>query len=97
MWYTYILTCSDGTYYVGHTDNVQARVARHNAGRASQWTACRLPVKLAYAESHETEQQAVVREMQMKRWSRAKKEALSNGNTPLLRLLAKRRDIRPPA
>jgi predicted GIY-YIG superfamily endonuclease len=54
-------------------------------------------VKLAYAEPHETEQHAVSREMQIKRWSRAKKEALINGNTPLLRLLAKRKQARAPA
>ena len=97
MWYTYILTCSDDSYYVGHANNLEARLARHNAGRGCKWTACRLPVRLAYAESHETEEQALSREMQIKRWSRAKKEALIQRDTSLLRQLAKRKANRSSA
>lgn len=91
MWHVYILQCSDGSYYIGHTDNLAVRIARHNSARAAKWTACRLPVKLAYSEPYETEGQAVARERQIKRWSSAKKEALIAGDTKALRVLAKRR------
>ena len=91
MWYIYILKCSDGSYYVGHTNNLKTRILRHNSSRATKWTACRLPVRLIYRESHETEKQAIIREKQIKRWSRAKKEALIKGDIKTLRNSAKRR------
>ena len=31
-WYTYVVECSDGSYYVGITHDVQSRIAEHNAG-----------------------------------------------------------------
>ncbi|MFA6186140.1 MAG: GIY-YIG nuclease family protein [Phycisphaerae bacterium] len=91
MWYVYILKCSDGSYYVGHTDSVESRVERHNAGQAAQWTACRLPVRLVFKEVQPTEQQAMKREIQIKRWSRQKKEALVAGDFLTLKVLSKSR------
>jgi len=76
MCYVYILQCSDKSYYVGHANNLIERINRHNAGRAARWTAGRLPIKLIYNEVFETEQQAINREQQVKKWSRAKKQAL---------------------
>ena len=49
--YVYILQCSDGSYYVGSTDNLQERIQTHNAGRGSSYTARRRPV---YYEPHES-------------------------------------------
>jgi len=46
MWYVYILQCSDKSYYVGHTNNLNERIDKHNAGRAVRWTACRLPIHI---------------------------------------------------
>ena len=89
MWYTYILQCSDKSYYAGHTNNLSERVNRHNAGRAALWTACRLPVKLIYNEALETEEQAVNRERQIKKWSRAKKQALLTADKTSLKELSR--------
>jgi predicted GIY-YIG superfamily endonuclease len=91
MWHVYILKCSDGSYYVGHADNLAERVLRHNSARAAKWTTCRLPVKLVCSESYESEEQAILREQQIKRWSRAKKEALIGGNTEALQILSKKK------
>jgi len=78
--HVYILICSDGSYYVGYAQDVEARLLRHNAGRGSAWTRRRLPVRLAYLEPAPDEQSAMAREAQLKRWSHAKKHALINDN-----------------
>jgi len=91
MWSTYILQCSDGSFYVGHTNDLSKRLIKHNNSQATMWTSCRLPVCLAYLESHENEKDAVVRERQIKRWSRAKKLALIMGDMDELKRLSKRK------
>lgn len=48
--YTYILECSDGSYYVGSTKKLEKRIAQHNAGEGAEYTKHRLPVKLVYFE-----------------------------------------------
>ncbi len=90
MWFTYILRCSDSSYYVGHTGDISQRVAVHNAGRGSGYTAARVPVTLVWYEQHQTETQAIQREHQIKKWSKAKKTALIAGNFNELNELAKR-------
>ncbi len=90
VYYTYILKCSDGSYYVGSTGDLSRQLARHNAGRGPKWTACRLPVKLLYSETHESETEAVRRERQIKKWTRAKKEALITGDKESLKGYSKR-------
>ena len=90
MWYVYILTCSDGSYYIGHTNDIEQRVERHNQGRGSSWTAKRLPVTLAYFEEFVTKEEAVRRETQLKKWSHSKKKALIEQDFQALRLLSKR-------
>jgi predicted GIY-YIG superfamily endonuclease len=89
MWFTYILQCADGSFYIGHTDDPKERVSKHNSGRAAKWTACRLPVKLMYVESFKTLEESISRELQIKKWSKAKKEALVTGNIKKLKSLAK--------
>ena len=90
-YFTYILRCSDGSYYVGHTDDLAQRVAWRNLGHGSTWTAKRRPVTLVYGEPHENESEAIRREIQIKKWSRAKKEALITGDKRELKNLSKRR------
>jgi len=89
--FVYIVRCSDGTLYVGHTSDVQERVRLHNNGRGAIWTKCRRPVILVYKEQHATEDEAIARERQIKRWTHDKKLALINGNFTRLKTLAKRR------
>ena len=90
----YILRCADGTYYVGHSDDVEARVEAHNAGSGARYTALRRPVQLVYVESHPTVTAAVRREAQLKRWSAVKKAALVAGSPSTLKNLATCRSVR---
>ena len=78
MNYTYILKCSDGTYYCGWTNDLENRLKVHNAGQGSKYTRVRLPVELAYYEEFETKEEAMSREWHIKRLSRAQKEELIN-------------------
>ena len=71
--YTYLLRCADGTLYCGWTNDPEKRLAAHNAGTASKYTASRRPVEFAYLEEHETKQDAMKREAAIKRMSRKKK------------------------
>ena len=81
--------CSDASYYVGHTDDVETRVSDHNAGGLSAYTRKRRPVKLVFAEEFQTREEALARERQLQGWSRAKKEALISGNWERVRLLSR--------
>jgi len=83
LWFVYILRCSDGTYYTGHTHNLETRLKSHNAGKASKYTAPRRPVSLIHSESLPSRSAAAKREYQIKQLTRAKKEALVRGDLPL--------------
>ena len=87
MWFVYILRCSDGSLYIGETDDIAQRVADHNRGRGSSHTAKYRPVQLAYAEQHANRVQCLEREQQLKGWTRAKKEALIVGDLKALKRL----------
>ena len=87
MRYVYILRCADGALYIGETDELSLRIQRHNEGRGCVFTATRLPVSLVYAEQFTTRDAAVKRERQLKRWTRAKKEALIAADLTLLKRL----------
>lgn len=92
-WFVYILRCRDRSYYVGHTEDVPARVQCHQDGRGAAWTAARRPVLLVFQEQHPSETAAVARERQIKRWSRQKKEALIAGNPNALKTLSRCRGV----
>ena len=55
MAFVYLLRCADGSLYCGWTTDVERRVAAHNTGRASRYTARRLPVELAVSWELESE------------------------------------------
>ena len=74
--YLYILECSDGSYYVGHTDDLPTRVAQHESGSLGGSTATRKVLRLAYSCEFASREDALARERQIKNWSRAKKQAL---------------------
>ena len=76
--YTYLLRCSDGTYYCGWTNDLDKRVAAHNSGKGAKYTKTRRPVELVYYETFETKQEAMSREYHIKRLTRAEKEELVN-------------------
>ena len=89
--FVYILSCSDGTLYVGSTSDLVERERVHNEGRGPKYTAGRTPVRVVYSEAHESRAAAQNREAQLKRWSHAKKQALVDGDRDRLHALAKRR------
>jgi predicted GIY-YIG superfamily endonuclease len=74
--YTYLLRCNDGSYYAGHTEDLDARFAAHQSGVLKCYTTSRRPVEVAWSQAFETRDDAVRAERQIKGWSRAKKEAL---------------------
>lgn len=74
--YTYILECSDGTYYTGWTNNLEQRIKAHNDGKGARYTRCRLPVRLMYYEAFATKQEAMRREYAIKQLTRKQKESL---------------------
>ncbi|MSS19926.1 GIY-YIG nuclease family protein [Pseudoramibacter porci] len=59
QYYTYILTCSDGTFYTGYTNNLEKRINTHNRGRGSKYTRSRRPVQLSYYKVFETKHDAM--------------------------------------
>ena len=79
MCYTYILKCSDGTYYTGWTNDLDKRVEAHNSGKGAKYTKARRPVELAYYEEFETKEQAMKREYAIKQLGRKEKQKLIAG------------------
>src|SRR5262249_39701899 len=75
-WSIYILHCADGTLYTGIAKDVDARLRQHNAGRGAAYTRTRTPARLLHREDGLTRAQALVREAQIKKMPRARKEAL---------------------
>ena len=73
MWQIYVLQCCDDSFYTGITDDLKGRILRHNAGRGAVYTKRRLPVKLIYVEAVESKTQALMREKEVKDFSRKNK------------------------
>ena len=89
--YAYILRCNDGSYYVGHTDDIAVRVAQHEQGTLGGYTAKRRPVVLVWTDMFPSRDDAFAAERRLKGWSRAKKRALIAGDWELVSLLARGR------
>jgi predicted GIY-YIG superfamily endonuclease len=85
--YVYILRCADNALYIGETSDITSRVAKHHEGSACRFTAERRPELLVHVEQHSTRLAALKRERQLKRWTKAKKEALIAGDRALLKRL----------
>ena len=80
MNYTYIVECSDGTFYTGWTNDLARRIAAHNSGKGAKYTKTRRPVTLVYYEMFEAKEEAMRREYEIKQYSRRQKEKLIDGN-----------------
>ena len=89
--WAYIVQCADGKYYTGHTDNLERRIGQHQTGGYCDYTSRRLPIRLIWAQDFPSRIEALECEMRVKKWSRAKKEALSVGDWDRLSYYA-----RPP-
>jgi putative endonuclease len=75
-WVCYLLECADGTLYCGITNDLDKRMAAHNAGTGAKYTRSRRPVKLAHAETCADKSAALQRECEIKRLNRERKLAL---------------------
>jgi putative endonuclease len=87
--YMYILECSDLSYYVGSTKNLELRILQHQSGEGANYTKKRLPVKLVYHEEYNRIDTAFYREKQVQGWSRKKRESLIKGEPESLPQLSK--------
>ena len=91
MWYVYILKCSDGSYYTGHTDNLEKRIAEHHAGQMEGYTSSRLPLKVVFVQQCASRYEALAAERRIKNWSRKKKEALIQNDWQRVSSLSKKK------
>ena len=92
--WAYILRCADGSYYAGHSDDLERRVGEHEAGLVEGYTQDRWPAKLVWSQEFTTRDEALAAERQIKGWSRAKKEALIKGDWEGVQALARKLFLR---
>ena len=64
--YVYMLKCADGTLYTGYTDDLDKRLAAHNAGEGAKYTRSRRPCTLVYVETFDSKHDALSREWHIK-------------------------------
>jgi len=77
VWWTYIVECSDGSYYTGCTPHLHERIKKHNQGKGAKYTRGRLPVELIFAEKNQDHSAALKREVYIKTLNRVQKEELA--------------------
>jgi len=93
FYYVYILKCSDGSYYTGITNNLGKRFNEHELGKYRDcYTFKRRPLELAFNQEFNDVLQAIYFEKKIKKWTRAKKEALINDDWDMLQILAECRN-----
>ena len=78
-YFVYLLECSDHSYYCGYTSDLKKRFAAHSEGKGARYTRSRLPVKLVYSKKFRDRSSAMKRELEIKSFSRKKKQALRYG------------------
>lgn len=71
--FVYIVRCSDNSLYTGYTNNIEARINKHNAGKGAKYTKTRRPVVLVYQEMYDTKSEALRREYEIKTFTRQRK------------------------
>lgn len=77
MYLVYILLCSDDTFYIGSTNNIDKRLHAHNTLKSgAHYTKIRRPVTLVYSEDVGTLSSARTRESELKKLTRKEKELL---------------------
>lgn len=73
IWFVYLLRCVDGTLYCGATNNLEKRIATHNAGKGARYTRGRVPVILIKSWSFDSKSEALQFEYKVKQLSRDEK------------------------
>src|SRR5512146_2355710 len=95
MFWVYILRCADGSYYTGHTDNLETRIGAHQSGECGGYTAARRPVELVWSQQFVSRVEALSAEVQIKGWSRKKKEAMMRSDWAEVSRLAACKSVHP--
>jgi predicted GIY-YIG superfamily endonuclease len=90
--WTYMLHCADRSFYVGHTDDLEHRLAQHQHGEVRSYTSSRLPVKLVWSDEFPSRYEALQAERQIKGWGRSKKMALIRGDWAFISQLSRKKE-----
>lgn len=87
--WAYLLRCRDGSFYAGHTDDIERRLQEHHDGCVDAYTRERRPVVLAWSQEFPTRDEAKESEARIKGWSRGKKQALVEGRWDRIKSLSR--------
>jgi predicted GIY-YIG superfamily endonuclease len=93
--WVYMLQCVDQSYYVGHTNDLEKRILEHQTGDLDGYTATRRPVRVVFTQELPSREEALAAELQIKGWSRKKKQALIRRDWSDISRLARRRQPFP--
>ena len=88
----YFLRLRSGALYTGASEDLEQRLDDHSSGQACRTTQLDPPASMLRVETYATFSEARAREAQLKRWSRAKKEALLSGELERLHVLSQSRE-----
>ncbi|MBP1930583.1 GIY-YIG nuclease family protein [Ammoniphilus resinae] len=77
-YFVYMLRCSDQSLYTGITNDIERRLDQHNKGKASKYTRARTPVQLVYQEECVDKSSALIREHEIKKYSKQRKEIMAS-------------------
>lgn len=78
-WYLYILLCKNNKLYIGISKDVETRFLLHKINKGAKFTQKNKPIRVVYTEKLNSLSEAKKREIQIKKWSREKKEMLIRG------------------
>ena len=95
--WTYMLHCRGGYLHVGHTDNLDRRIAQHETGALPGFSRDHLPVKLVWSDKFPTRYEAQQAERRLKGWRREKKLALIRGDWQRISMLSQRKKESRPS
>ena len=93
MFWVYILRCADGSFYTGHTDNLEMRIGQHQAGECAGYTLTRRPLELGWGTRLSHSRRSFAAGRQIKGWSRKMKEAMMRGDWAGLSRLAQSKSV----
>ena len=83
--WVYMLRCADGSYYTGHTEDLERRIGQHHCGGYAGYTRRRRPLAVVFVQDFDSREGALAMELRIKGWTRRKKEALAKGDWAALR------------
>lgn len=78
MWFTYLILCKDKSIYTGITNDLDRRLLQHKEGRGGHYTRAHPPLKYLYSEKFKSRSAALIREAEIKKFSKEKKFALAH-------------------